>query len=197
MRTAARILATAMYDAGFEVQDGPRRGAQRRGTVTFSYVRAARVPIVERGVIARPDLVVVAEPSLLEDPAAAVMHGVTGETILFINSIERAQEFRLRLGCPGRVVTWAEANDAAATIVESACAACVGAAARLVDGIARDSLECALVAQATTPRDMPTDIDRSLGLAAYDALRQHAGIVSKQCCRSCFANDMTAAPAAV
>ena len=42
MKTAGRILGTAFFLAGFEVQDAPRYGAERRGAPIFAYVRAAR-----------------------------------------------------------------------------------------------------------------------------------------------------------
>ena len=61
MKTASRILGTAFFLEGFEVQDAPRYGAERRGAPIFAYVRANRQIIHERGVIHRPDLVIVAD----------------------------------------------------------------------------------------------------------------------------------------
>ena len=57
MKTASRVLGSAFFCAGFEVQDAPRYGAERRGAPIFAFVRAAREPINERGIIRRPDLV--------------------------------------------------------------------------------------------------------------------------------------------
>ncbi|MFI5331515.1 MAG: 2-oxoacid:acceptor oxidoreductase family protein, partial [Desulfobaccales bacterium] len=51
MKTAGRILGTAFFLEGFEVQDAPRYGAERRGAPIFAYVRAARGLINERGII--------------------------------------------------------------------------------------------------------------------------------------------------
>ena len=70
MKTASRMLGTAFFLEGFEVQDAPRYGAERRGAPIFAYVRAARTPINERGVVRRPDLVIVADDSLVGVPAA-------------------------------------------------------------------------------------------------------------------------------
>ena len=61
MKTASRILGSAFFAEGFEVQDAPRYGAERRGAPIFAYVRAARETINERGIITRPDLVIVAD----------------------------------------------------------------------------------------------------------------------------------------
>ena len=73
MKTASRILGRAFFLEGFEVQDAPRYGAERRGAPIFAYVRASRQPIHERGIIRWPDLVVVADDTLVTIPAAAVI----------------------------------------------------------------------------------------------------------------------------
>lgn len=51
VKTASQILGTAFFLEGFEVQNAPRYGAERRGAPIFAYVRAARAPILERGVM--------------------------------------------------------------------------------------------------------------------------------------------------
>ena len=45
MKTASRILGSAFFQEGYEVQDAPRYGAERRGAPIFAYVRAARTRI--------------------------------------------------------------------------------------------------------------------------------------------------------
>ena len=77
MKTASRILGTAFFLAGFEVQDAPRYGAERRGAPIFAYVRANRRAINERGIIRRPDLVIVADETLMLIPGAGVLEGIT------------------------------------------------------------------------------------------------------------------------
>lgn len=42
MKTASRILGTAFFIEGFEVQDAPLYGAERRGAPICAYVRAGR-----------------------------------------------------------------------------------------------------------------------------------------------------------
>lgn len=51
MKTASRNLGTAFFMAGYEVQDAPRYGAERRGAPIFAYVRADRSQINERGMV--------------------------------------------------------------------------------------------------------------------------------------------------
>ena len=74
MKTASRILGTAFFFEGFEVQDAPRYGAERRGAPIFAYVRASKETINERGIITAPDLVIVADDSLIAIPAAGVLY---------------------------------------------------------------------------------------------------------------------------
>jgi pyruvate ferredoxin oxidoreductase gamma subunit len=69
IKTAARILGSAFFAEGFEVQDAPRYGAERRGAPLYATVRAALHPIDERGEILRPDLVVLADEMLAAVPA--------------------------------------------------------------------------------------------------------------------------------
>jgi len=40
MKTASRILGMAFFKAGYQVQDAPCYGAERRGAPIFAYVRA-------------------------------------------------------------------------------------------------------------------------------------------------------------
>ncbi|NIP29808.1 MAG: hypothetical protein GTO02_05940, partial [Candidatus Dadabacteria bacterium] len=66
----------AFFLEGFEVQDAPRYGAERRGAPIFAYVRASKQPIYERGIIKRPDLVIVADETLVPIPASGVLSGI-------------------------------------------------------------------------------------------------------------------------
>src|SRR5210317_66653 len=88
MKTASRILGTAFFLEGYEVQDAPRYGAERRGAPIFAYVRADKGPINERGIIRHPDLVIVADDSLVPVPAAGVLDGITENTLMLINSTD-------------------------------------------------------------------------------------------------------------
>src|SRR5210317_418961 len=88
MKTASRILGTAFFRCGYEVQDAPRYGAERRGAPVFAYVRAGHRPILERGPIDGPDLIVVADDTLLESAAAAVVAGLGERTVLLIATDE-------------------------------------------------------------------------------------------------------------
>jgi len=115
MKTASRILGTAFFHAGFEVQDAPRYGAERRGAPIFAYVRADRAPIFERGVILRPDLVLVADDTIVPVPGAGVLAGLDAGSVLVIASDTPEDVWRQRLKVPARIVVipLPEGDDAA------------------------------------------------------------------------------------
>jgi len=142
MKTASRILGTALFGCGYEVQDAPRYGAERRGAPVFAYVRASRLPIHERGVIDCPDLLVVADDTLLSVAAAAVLAGVRPETIVLLATHEPPALWRERLGVQGRIVVLPiDGDPASLRFLGGTCAA---AAARLLGVVPRESVEAAM-----------------------------------------------------
>ena len=180
MKTASRILGTAFFLEGYEVQDAPRYGAERRGAPIFAYVRADRAPINERGIIQHPDLVVVADDSLVPVPAAGVLVGITDHSIMLINSAEKEQVWKQRLNHSGTILTL----PVAAEVTERAelpyvGAACAGAAARLIGVISKDALEQAIKDELS---ELGADIvNKNLhnAVAAYQAMAPHAGLVEE------------------
>jgi pyruvate ferredoxin oxidoreductase gamma subunit len=174
MKTAGRILGTAFFLEGFEVQDAPRYGAERRGAPLFAYVRAAREPIHERGDIRQPALVVVADDTLVSTPG--VLAGITEDTVVLINSLEPPATWKKRLNITGAILTLpAEAEDRAE--LRFIGATCAAAAARLTGAITSASLEQAIRDELA---DMSVDVvatNLEKALAAYAALADHAGCV--------------------
>jgi pyruvate ferredoxin oxidoreductase gamma subunit len=145
MKTASRILSNAFFLGGYEVQDAPRYGAERRGAPIFAYVRAAKQPINERGIINRPDLVIVADDSLVAIPAAGVLQGIGPQTVLMINSHEAAKTWEERLNVPGQVLILPvseEVEDRAE--LPFLGTTCAGAAARLIGIIPLEHLQQAI-----------------------------------------------------
>ena len=145
MKTASRILGTAFFRAGYQVQDAPRYGAERRGAPIFAYVRADKATINERGIIDQPDLVVVADDTLIGMPAAGVTQGLDKHSVLLINSHQSAETWRQRLNTDARVLIMAAHEDvedrATLPYIGSRCAA---AAAVLTGVIGSDILLDAL-----------------------------------------------------
>jgi pyruvate ferredoxin oxidoreductase gamma subunit len=181
MKTASRILGTAFFLEGYEVQDAPRYGAERRGAPIFAFVRAAHAPINERGIITQADLVIVADDSLIAVPAAGVLNGITADTVILIYSDTDAQTWqsRLNLDCPVLVL------PADQTIVDPlqrhyAGTGCAGAAAQLIGVIAREHLQQAIEQELMEHhRRIVVDKNIEYGLRAFDAMAAHKGCVKQ------------------
>ncbi len=178
MKTASRILGNAFFLEGFEVQDAPRYGAERRGAPIFAYVRASREPIHERGIILHADLVVVADDSLVPVPAAGVLAGCDEQTLLLINSHESAEVWRERLNLAGPVLilpAHEEVTDRAE--LPYVGAACAGAAARLSGVIDLASLEQAIQAELGHLSEQVVRANQQRAAQAYEMLTEQAGLV--------------------
>lgn len=178
IKTASQVLGTALFLEGFEVQDAPRYGAERRGAPIFAYVRAARGPIHDRGVIARPDLVVVADETLAPMPAAGILQGVAAHTVMLINSALPASTWRERLKVTGPVFTLplGERVESRADLPYIG-AVCAGAAARLLGVIGRASLEQAIHDEIGKYGAAAVVKNLEQALVAFDAMAEHAGTV--------------------
>ncbi len=177
MKTASRILGTAFFFEGFEVQDAPRYGAERRGAPIFAYVRAEKKPINERGIIAHPDLVVVADDTLLPVPAAGVLQGVTEHCVLLVSTTESAETWRQRLAFAGPLLT------VPAEAVEDALerryvgVKCAGAAAALLGVITRQTLSQAIEEELSELGRGVVERNLEQALAAFEDFAAQAGLV--------------------
>src|SRR5579884_514657 len=75
-KTASRILGTASFNEGMNVQDSP----------VTAFTRIADTDILERGYVFDPDLVMVMDRTLLDSPVARVTDGIRRNGLLFVNS---------------------------------------------------------------------------------------------------------------
>lgn len=144
-KTASRILGTAAFLSGYQAQDSPIYGAERRGAPVAAFTRFGVEPIRERGAIVHPDLVVVADASLLEDPAARVSDGITDRTILFVNSPLPAEEIHARSRLTGRITALGVTEIALAHFGQrDAISALLGAVAARLAGLQQEPLRQAI-----------------------------------------------------
>jgi len=179
MKTASRILGTAFFLEGYEVQDAPRYGAERRGAPIFAYVRASKQQINQRGIIQKPDLVIVADDTLVPVPAAGVLSGITKKTILLINSHETVETWRDRLNadCSLLILPVGEEDVQNRAELPYIGASCAGAAACLVGVI---SIESVLEAIRCELQSMEAEIIENNirnAQAAYQLMQEHKGSV--------------------
>ena len=113
IKTAGRILGTAFFHAGFEVQDAPMYGAERRGAPVSASVRADRHLIRERGLITHPDLIVVVDETVIAVATAAVLLGVTPQTVVLMNTAIPSEVWRDQLHLAGLLITMAVSDEVA------------------------------------------------------------------------------------
>jgi len=104
IKTASQILGTAAFLSGFQSQDFPLYGAERRGAPIVAFTRINKTPILERGPISIPDLLLIGDETLLEDSQAAPLCGSDEQTVVFVNSEKDSQvlkkDFNLKI--PGQ-----------------------------------------------------------------------------------------------
>lgn len=86
IKTASQILGSAGFYSGFQAQDFPLYGAERRGAPVIAFTRISKDAILERGPIASPDVILVGDETLLNDPQSAPLCGAEPSTVIFINS---------------------------------------------------------------------------------------------------------------
>lgn len=179
MKTASRIVGTAFFHAGFETQDSPRYGAERRGAPIAAYVRASSGAIRERGVIRRPELAVVADATLVGLPAAEVLAGLSATTTLVLLSEEDASTWQARLNTDARVLTGkpAVSSTDGGPISPLAGIRCAAIAARLVGVIDARGLRTAIEEELATLDPKRLQISIELAQEAFDAMAEHAGSV--------------------
>jgi pyruvate ferredoxin oxidoreductase gamma subunit len=104
MKTASRILGSSAFQAGYVVQDAPLYGAERRGAPMMAFTRISTEVILERGAIEQPDLVVVADDTLLTEPAAQPAAGCTTDCTLLINSTQSLAGLTTIAAFPGPIL---------------------------------------------------------------------------------------------
>ncbi len=180
MKTASRILGTAFFLEGFEVQDAPRYGAERRGAPMFSYVRASQGPINERGIISDPDLIIVADDSLIPIPAAGVLQGITNNTLLLINSFVDAATWkhRLNVACDILILPVEEKVEDCAEL-PFVGSACVGAAARLMGVITKEKLIQAVNNEIALFGTESVNQNIEQAARAYELMAEQEGIIKE------------------
>lgn len=152
--------------AGYQVQDSPVYGAERRGAPVMSFTRIDEQPILERGMIADPDLILVADETLLEDPGAGVLSGQNAASAVFVNTASAeglAEHFAIK---PRLLTLDITARSLEALGRASALSAGMGAAAaRLCGRVTEPQLAAALEEELSHLELAAEEIERNMGLA--------------------------------
>jgi pyruvate ferredoxin oxidoreductase gamma subunit len=144
-----------------------------------AYVRAAKAAIHERGIIKHPDLVIVADDSLVPIRAAGVMQGITEDTALLIHSSDKAEIWKERLNFSGLILTLPAVDIEDALEERFIGASCAGAAASLSGVISKNSLEEAIVEELESLGPETVDKNIEKALEAYDLIATQAHLLKE------------------
>jgi pyruvate ferredoxin oxidoreductase gamma subunit len=83
-KTASQLLAEAMLRAGKSVQAFPEYGPERRGAPMRAYTRIDDKPIRRHDSVTNPNVVVVLDPSLVDE--GAVTEGLAEDGVVLLNA---------------------------------------------------------------------------------------------------------------
>jgi pyruvate ferredoxin oxidoreductase gamma subunit len=139
-----------------------------------AYTRIAKEPIRERGLIADPNLVVIADASLIQDPIARVLDGIDENTAVFVNSPLTAEQFRAQSPTPGRLTTLGLTDIALQQFGKrEAISALLGAVAGRLVGLRQESVREAVVREL---RDLglsaaTIEVNQTAALRCYDEVQ--------------------------
>jgi pyruvate ferredoxin oxidoreductase gamma subunit len=174
MKTASRIVGTAAFRQGYFAQDSPIYGAERRGAPMSAFTRFDSSPILERGVVSSPDIVVVADASLLDDPLVRPLQGLASDGVVLVNAARS-------VSCP---VGMALIQDFTGMALRhagslSALSVALGAAAAKLAGLDRVLVEEAVREEL---REVKLDVSRiernlELALACFDVVASPSTVI--------------------
>ncbi|MBI4232131.1 2-oxoacid:acceptor oxidoreductase family protein [Candidatus Peregrinibacteria bacterium] len=90
---ASKILATAAFLDGMEVQSFPTFGVERRGAPVAAFVRFSKSKILIRSAVYTPKYVVVLDPTLLIGSLDIIMKGLQPNGAILINTKDDITSF--------------------------------------------------------------------------------------------------------
>lgn len=105
VKTASRIVGTAAFMEGYFSQDAPLYGAERRGAPIIAFTRIDKDTIFERGLIISPDIIIVADETLLGDPVANPLSGLREGGVVFVNTARQSADIQAGLPVPAAAET--------------------------------------------------------------------------------------------
>ena len=148
-KVASRVLGTAAFIEGCYAQDFPLYGAERRGAPIAAFTRISQEPILERGVISRPDIVIVMDETLLDDPIANPLSGLKEGGIVFINTAHSPAEAKGKFKITEQVITLDITKIGLDMLGLPVLSTLAGGVASRIAGLKEDSLRKAVEKEAS------------------------------------------------
>ena len=138
------MLGTAAFIEGYYAQDFPLYGAERRGAPIAAFTRISGEPILERGVIAEPDIVIVMDETLLNDTQAHTLSGLREDCTVFVNTAHSLREINATFNIPARLAVLDLTKIALAILDKPILSTLAGGVAAKAAGLREDSLRKAV-----------------------------------------------------
>lgn len=177
-KVASRVLGTAAFLEVHYAQDFPLYGAERRGAPIAAFTRISEEPVLERGVIAEPDIVIVMDETLLNDPMSTPLAGVREGCVVFINTAHSDEEVKAKYKITARVITLDITKISLDILGRPVLSALAGGVAARLSGLKEDSLRNGVekeTSEIVTDREV---IEKNIEAAArcYNAVSVRAGL---------------------
>ncbi|MDR4508244.1 MAG: 2-oxoacid:acceptor oxidoreductase family protein [Candidatus Brocadiaceae bacterium] len=156
-KVASRVLGTAAFYENYYAQDCPLYGAERRGAPIAAFTRISREPILERGVITYPDLVIVMDETLLRDPLAIPLSGLEKRGIVFINTSCDSSKVKAQYEITAQVIVLDLTKTGLDMLGKPILSALAGGVASRIIGLKEDSLKQSVekeISEITADRDI-------------------------------------------
>ena len=174
-KVASRVLGTAAFIEGYYAQDFPLYGAERRGAPIAAFTRISREPVLERGIITEPDIVIVMDETLLDDKMANPLAGVRDGAVVFINTTHSVSEAMARHKISATVITLDLTKIGLEKLGKAVLSTLAGGVAAKLAGINEDSLRKAVekeTSEIVTDRNF---IEKNIEAAiyCYNAVEPH------------------------
>jgi len=175
-KVASRVLGTSAFLEGYYAQDFPLYGAERRGAPIAAFTRISKEPVLERGVIAEPNIVIVMDETLLDDPLSSPLAGVREGCVVFINTTHSREEVKAKYKIAAQVITLDITKISLDILGRPVLSALAGGVAARLSGLKEDSLRNGVekeTSEIVTDREV---IEKNIEAAihCYNAIEPHS-----------------------
>ncbi|MFZ4648269.1 MAG: 2-oxoacid:acceptor oxidoreductase family protein [Patescibacteria group bacterium] len=93
--TAAELIATAGFLAGFETQAFPLFGVERSGAPISAFARLSTKKIIAKDQVYHPDFLIIQDSTLLNQKN--IFSGISDQTLIIINSEQTSKELAIQI----------------------------------------------------------------------------------------------------
>ncbi len=149
VKVASRVLGTAAFFEGYHAQDFPLYGAERRGAPITAFTRISHVPILERGVISEPDIVIVLDETILNDPLANPLLRLKEGGLVFINTTHSPADAKEKYKIAEQVIALDITKISLEILRLPVLSTLAGGVASRIAGLREDSLKKAVEKEAS------------------------------------------------